>query len=138
LRLFQDAPVEMGSKKAFVWLMAAQMRRYLIDHARRRRADKRGGGVAHEPFDPANPPALAWDDDDPDPEAYLDQLEKALQKLAAEHARVAEIIRLRFFLNLSIEETAHELGMGTGTVKRDFAFGRAWLMRELQSAESGL
>jgi RNA polymerase sigma factor (TIGR02999 family) len=131
LRLFQDAPVDMGSRPEFVRMMAAQMRRYLIDHARRRRAEKRGGGIPHESFDPDNPPPVPWDDDDPDPEAYLDRLDKALEKLAGEHARVAEIIRLRFYLNLSIEETARELGMGTGTVKRDFAFGRVWLMREL-------
>ena len=93
LRLFQDAPVEMGSRPEFVRLMASQMRRYLIDHARRRRADKRGGGIAHEPFDSANPPAVPWDDDAEDPAAYLDRLDGALTKLAAEHPRVAEIDR---------------------------------------------
>jgi RNA polymerase sigma factor (TIGR02999 family) len=137
LRLFQDAPVEMASRQEFVRLMAAQMRRYLIDHARRRRADKRGGGVAHEPFDSSNPPAVPWEDDDPeDPAAYLDRLDGALTKLAADHPRVAEIIRLRFFLDLSIDETAETIGMKSGTVKRDFAFGRAWLMRELGSDRS--
>jgi RNA polymerase sigma factor (TIGR02999 family) len=138
LRLFQDAPVDMGSRPEFVRLMASQMRRYLIDHARRRRADKRGGGVAHEVYDPANPPPVGWDDDAEDSAAYLDRLDAALTKLSAEHPRVAEIIRLRFFLNLSIDETAEAIGMKSGTVKRDFAFGRVWLMRELGSAESGI
>jgi RNA polymerase sigma factor (TIGR02999 family) len=130
LRLFKDAPVDMESRPAFVRLMAAQMRRHLIDHARRRAADKRGGGIAHEPIDPAAPPAISKDQEE-DPEEYLARLDRALDKLALEHARVAEIIRLRFVADLSIEDTARQLGMSTGTVKRDFAFGRAWLSREL-------
>ena len=57
--------------------------------------------------------------------------ECALDQLAAEHPRVATIIRLRFLEDRSIEDTAAELGMSAGTVKRDFAFGRVWLLRAL-------
>jgi RNA polymerase sigma factor (TIGR02999 family) len=108
--------------------MAVQMKRHLIDHARRRGAEKRGGGIAHEEIGSAEPAASERDDTG---EAFLSRLDGALEKLAAEHPRVAEIIRLRFVADLSIEETARALGMGSGTVKRDFAFGRAWLIREL-------
>jgi len=128
LRVCRDEPVDLASRASFLKLMAVQMKRHLIDHARRRAAEKRGGGVAHEEIGAVEPAAIESDDS---AEEFLSRLDAALEKLAAEHPRIAEIIRLRFVVNLSIEEAARELGMSSGTVKRDFAFGRAWLIREL-------
>jgi RNA polymerase sigma factor (sigma-70 family) len=108
--------------------MAAQMKRHLIDHARRRNADKRGGGIPHEDIGASEPIGPEIDNA---PEEFFSRLDAALEKLSAEHPRVAEIIRLRFVADLSIEDAATALGVGSGTVKRDFAFGRAWLIREL-------
>lgn len=132
LRLFQDQPVEMGSRQEFLRLMAAQMKRHLIDHARRRSADKRGGGIVHQELDGAKEPRAPQQED---PETFLARLDAALEKLAAEHPRIAEIIRLRFVADLSIEAVARALELSAGTVKRDFAFGRVWLMRELGPLE---
>jgi RNA polymerase sigma factor (TIGR02999 family) len=128
LRLFQDQPATLESRTSFLRLMASQMKRQLIDHARRRNADKRGGGVAHANVDDFDLPAALADES---PEQFLDRLDTALDRLAVEHPRVATIVRLRFLEDRSIEDTATELGMSAGTVKRDFAFGRVWLLREL-------
>jgi RNA polymerase sigma factor (sigma-70 family) len=84
--------------------------------------------VAHEQIDAVEPPA---GDAESTPEEFFTRLDAALVKLAADHPRVAEIIRLRFVADLSIEDAARTLGMSPGTVKRDFALGRAWLIREL-------
>jgi len=128
LRVCHDEPVDVASKASFLKLMAAQMRRHLIDHARRRSAGKRGGGVAHEQVDAVERSA---GDAESTPEEFFTRLDAALAKLAVDHPRVAEIIRLRFVADLSIEDAARTLGMSPGTVKRDFALGRAWLIREL-------
>jgi RNA polymerase sigma factor (TIGR02999 family) len=128
LRLFRDAPVALASREEFLRLMATEMRRHLIDHARRRRADKRGGGAVHEPVDEIDLPAAAAEES---PEVFLARLDAALDKLMVEHPRVADVIRLRFMGDLSIEEAARALKLSAGTVKRDYALGRAWLAREL-------
>jgi RNA polymerase sigma factor (TIGR02999 family) len=128
LRLFQDEPQELASKAEFLRLMAAQMKRHLIDHARRRSAEKRGGGVIHVDVGAVDAPAFESADD---AETFLARLDTALEKLTVEHPRVADIIRLRFVADLSIEATARELGLSAGTVKRDYAFGRVWLLREM-------
>lgn len=127
LRLFQDEPVAVASRVEFVRLMAAQMKRQLIDHARKHNAEKRGAGAAHKNVDDVDVAAVPSGDG----EEFLNRLDVALDKLAAEHPRVAEVIRLRFVADLSIEATARQLQLGSGTVKRDYAFGRAWLLREL-------
>jgi RNA polymerase sigma factor (TIGR02999 family) len=128
LRLFQDDPVGLASRVEFLRFMAVQMKRQLIDHARRRNADKRGAGALHKNMDDVDVAAVAPDED---PEVFLARLDVALSKLETEHPRVAEIMRLRFMQDLSIDETAKVLKLGSGTVKRDFAFGRVWMMREL-------
>jgi RNA polymerase sigma factor (TIGR02999 family) len=128
IRLCRGEPVELESRTAFLKLMAVQMKRHLIDYARRRAAEKRGGGIRHDEIGAVDPPAAVADND---PEEFLTHLDVALEKLNAEHPRVAETIRLRFVADLSIEDAARALGVSTGTIKRDFAFGRAWLIREL-------
>jgi RNA polymerase sigma factor (TIGR02999 family) len=128
LRVCRGGPVDVATRAAFLRLMAAQMQRQLIDHARRRGAEKRGGGTRHVRISQAEPAAV---DEGSPGEDFLVRLDAALARLDADHPRVAAIIRLRFVAHLSIEDTARVLQVGTGTVKRDFAFGRTWLVREL-------
>jgi RNA polymerase sigma factor (TIGR02999 family) len=128
LRVCRDEPVDLASRAAFLKLMALQMKRHLIDYARRRGAGKRGGGLVHEDVDSVDPSAI---EPDGTSEEFLARLDTALDRLAVEHPRVAETIRLRFVADLGIDEAARALGVSSGTVKRDFAFGRAWLLREL-------
>jgi RNA polymerase sigma-70 factor (ECF subfamily) len=105
------------------------MRQILIDHARTRRAWKRGGDVVHLPLQ----------DDlvvSPKQDTDLVALDDALQLLAAIDPRKSQIVELRFFGGLSVEETAEVLEVSEKTVRRDWQFAKTWLLREL-SAEKG-
>ena len=134
LRLARSKAPDAEDRSAFMRLMGAQMRHMLIDHARRRAAAKRGGGQRRDVLDDDERIAA------PDPAeagaygAMLDRLDAALPKLAAEYPRVGRVMELRFFADMTIEETAKTLGISSGTVKREFNFGRAWLVRELEGA----
>jgi RNA polymerase sigma factor (TIGR02999 family) len=113
----------------FMGMAARAMRSILVDHARRRKAQKRGGGVAAVPLDTSaalagGPPVVAFDD-----------LDRALIDLARRSERQAQVVELRFFGGLTIEETAEVLDVSAVTVKRDWTFARAWLYRELSGAE---
>lgn len=117
-----------ASPKAFAALAAEAMRRVLIDHARGRGARKRGG-------DEVRKSVLAIDDvvdlaQAPEPEAIV-RFDGVLQRLEAVDERAAEVVRLRFYAGLSAEETAEALGTSLSSVKRDWQFARAWLMREV-------
>lgn len=120
------------SRGQFFAAAAEAMRRILIDRARARGRQKRGGDADGRParrlsLDLAEVAALA-DDDDPDTVLALDH---AIGRLAEQDARVAEIVRLRFYAGLSVEEVAEVLETSTRTVLRDWAFARAWLYGEL-------
>ena len=107
--------------------VAAQaMRRLLVDHARAKRADKRGGG--QKPVTLVSE-LIGGDDSGPDVLA----LEAALEKLAARNERQARIVELRFFAGMTIPETAAELKVSETTVEDDWRFARAWLNRELST-----
>ena len=129
LRLFKDQPVDLESREAFFRLVAAQMRRELIDHARKRRAVKRGGGLAEADFDDVigSVPALEGSSN----EEVFQRLDEALATFEGEHPRAGRVVRLRYFGGMSNDEVAAELNLSSGTVKRDFAFARAWLGRAL-------
>jgi RNA polymerase sigma-70 factor (ECF subfamily) len=134
LRLFRDQPVDVESREAFFRLIAAQMRRQLIDHARRRHAVKRGGGLPQLNVDELADqiPALIQES----PEESFQRMEDAVARLAIDHPRPANVVQLRFFADMSNEAIAKELDLSVGTVKRDFAFARAWLARELKTTDS--
>ena len=104
---------------------AESMRRILIERARQRNAEKRGGvRVRHEHSE---------DDavlDSQDDETLL-SLDEALTKLAAEDAELAKLVMLRYFTGLTIDETAEVLGVSPRTVKRNWTYARAWLRREM-------
>ncbi len=102
------------------------MRRILIDHARHRGRAKRGGDRQRQPLHAID---LA-EASDPDQVIAVDE---ALTRLAASDSRAADVVQLRFYAGLSVEETAHLLGVSERTVKREWAFARAWLYQELHA-----
>ena len=128
LRLIDQRRVQWRNRAHFFGVAANLMRRILVDHARRRLADKRGGDVQRisiggvEPADPASEATQAVD---------LLALHDALERLAALDPKWEQLIELRYFSGLTIEETAEALGISPATVKREWTFARAWLRREL-------
>jgi RNA polymerase sigma factor (TIGR02999 family) len=101
------------------------MRRILVDHARRRRLLKRGGGMQFETFDEA---AVSVSEPGPD----LVALDDALQALASVSARKSQVVELRYFGGLTVEETAETLGVSPQTVMRDWRLAKVWLLREIR------
>jgi RNA polymerase sigma-70 factor, ECF subfamily len=126
LRLIDQTKVEWKNRVHFFAVAAKIMRNILIDHARARLSPKHGGGFTHINLDEASK--------FPDEESEgLLALDEALKRLAALDARKARVVELRYFVGLSIEETAEFLGVSTPTVSRDWDFAKAWLQRELHS-----
>ena len=121
MKLVDQRAVSWQNRAQFFALASRAMRRVLVDHARRKRAEKRDGGV-QIPLD-----------DLPAPDHVVDvmALDDALHRLAQLDARQAQIVELRFFAGLSIEATAESLGISPATVKRDWVFARAFLQREM-------
>ncbi len=114
--------------RAHFFAAAAQaMRRILINRARRRRAARHGGGQQRVDFDEVD---LA----SPAPDNQLLAVDEALDKLAAQHPRPAQIVKLRYFVGMTLPEAAQALGISADTAKDDSAFARAWLFRELTTA----
>lgn len=109
---------------AFFKTAAEAMRQILIDHARSKGRVKRGGGIKRELADVAE----IGEETDPDQILALDE---ALCRLESQDAQAAEIVKMRFFAGLSVEETAAALGVSERTVKRDWQFARAWLFEQL-------
>jgi len=125
LRLLGWQPTLWQNRGHFFGVSAGMMRRVLVDIARRRRAERRGGlNAVRVPLDAIEIAA-------PEPGADLLALDAALQLLALEDPRKAQAVELRFFGGLSIEETAEALGVSARTVHADWAFARAWLYRRL-------
>lgn len=123
LKITSGRPSTWESQAHFVSVAAMAMRQILIDHARARLADKRGGGAARESLtDIAGSELIVID-----PLEFEDRL----TRLAAVDARQARVVELRFFLGLSIPEAARVLGVSDKTVEMDWRFARAWLRREL-------
>ena len=120
----------------FFHAAAEAMRRILIDHARSRGSLKRGGPGAGADGQPAQWQRVAFsvlelaDGAAQDPAAIL-ALDELISRLEQEEPHLAEVVRLRFFAGLSVEETAAALSVSPRTIKRDWAFARAWLFRRL-------
>jgi RNA polymerase sigma factor (TIGR02999 family) len=111
-------------RQRFVFAAARAMRCILVDHARRRNARKRGGANRAVPLEPA---VMLYEQAEVD----LIELNDALERLAALDAQASEIVELRFFGGMTIEEIATALGVSTRTVERGWRFARMWLFREL-------
>ena len=124
LRLIDVSGVTWNDRVHFFAMSARLMRRILVDHARARRYQKRGGGAQAVPFDEA----LVIDE----PRGDLVALDDALSSLATLDARKGQVVELRFFGGLSNEETAAALGVSEGTVRRDWRLAKAWLLNELE------
>jgi RNA polymerase sigma-70 factor, ECF subfamily len=123
LRLVGSKPVDWRNRSHFFALAARLMRQILVDHARSRGYVKRGGGARRVTFDEA----LVCSRPDQD----LVGLDEAIQALAVTDARKGQVVELRFFGGLSVEETAEVLGVSRQTVIKDWRLSRAWLLREL-------
>lgn len=130
LRLLGWEPLRWQNRGHFFAVSAGMMRHVLVDVARRRRAERRGGpNAVRVPLDAIEIPAT-------EPDADLVAIDTALQRLASEDPRKARVVELRFFGGLSIEETAEALGISDRTVHADWAFARAWLYRELTAVDA--
>ena len=125
LRLAGQKTPQWRNRAHFFGVAAQLMRHILVDHARGRRAAKRGGGATRLTLD-ADVSA------DEKPAIDLVTLDDALDRLAALDAQQARVIEMRFFGGLSIEETAVVLDVSSATVKGDWVTARAWLRRELK------
>jgi RNA polymerase sigma-70 factor (ECF subfamily) len=124
LRLVDVHQVDWQNRTHFLAMSARLMRRVLVDLARSRRADKRGGGAVRVTFDEAAIGGCT-------PEADVIRLDEALQALTALDNRKSRVVELRFFGGLTVDETAVVLQVSSKTVLRDWEFARAWLQREL-------
>jgi|SRR5271157_1812338 len=115
------------SRTHFLGVAARQMRRVLVDHARKRSAAKRAGGESRVAFEDV----LAVAAEEP---AQLVSVDEALDRLAAEYPRQARVVELRFFGGYTGDDIAGILAVSPETVKRDWRFARAWLFREVRKA----
>lgn len=132
LRLAGQAGVQWTGRAHFLAVAARAMRQILINHARSKGAAKRGGGWGKITLDESVVPA------GPGQPAEIDllALDEALGRLEHLSERQCRIIELRFFSGLTIEETAHVLGVSTTTVEDDWHHARAWLRRELKNGDA--
>lgn len=123
LRLIDAGNVRWQDRAHFFAICARIMRRILIEAARARLADKRGGSALRVTFDDGMPAVSR--------ESEFIGLDDALNALAVIDERKARVVELRFFGGLSVEETAHVLGISGQSVHRDWRLARSWLLREL-------
>ena len=122
-----DAP-EWRNRAHFFGVAANLMRQILVEHARARHAAKRGGHAVKLSLEEASDVPVAVDVD-------VLALDEAMQQLAQLDARQAQIVELRFFGGLSVEDSAEVLGISPATVKRDWTSARAWLYREMKQRQ---
>jgi RNA polymerase sigma factor (TIGR02999 family) len=119
-----DQRVDWQNRAHFFGIAAKLMRRILVDYARGKDASKRGGGEIHLALDDALEEAETQDAD-------LIALDEALTGLAEFDPRQSNVVELRYFGGLTIEETAEAIGVSPATVEREWSLARAWLRREL-------
>lgn len=112
------------SRGHFFTAAAEAMRRILVESARRKRRLKRGGHLRRHALEGAAVVARQ-------PDSEVLELDAALTKLEAKHGRKAQVVKLRYFAGMTVEETAAALGVSTSTVDRDWTYARAWLFREM-------
>jgi RNA polymerase sigma-70 factor (ECF subfamily) len=128
LRLIEVRHVQWQNRAHFFAMAARLMRRILVDAARSRGNHKRGGGVPLLSLDEALVVPI-------EPEQDLVALDEALSALAELDPRKSQVVEMRFFGGLDIDETAEALHVSRDTVKRDWAFAKLWLLRELRGTK---
>jgi RNA polymerase sigma factor (TIGR02999 family) len=126
LRLISDDKRKWNDRTHFFAAAAEAMRRILVDNVRRKRAQRHGGSLERVAM-PEIASAVAQNDD------QLLAVNEALEKLAAQDTQKAELVKLRYFVGMTIEEAAQALGISTATAKRHWAYARAWLAQEINS-----
>jgi RNA polymerase sigma factor (TIGR02999 family) len=132
LRLAGQKSLQVENRAHFLGIAAQLMRWILVDYERTRRAGKRGAGATRLLLDPS----IATPHSTPGTDVDLLALDESLDRLAKLDAQQSQIIELRYFGGLSIEDTSEFLGISTATVKRSWASARAWLLREMSRGES--
>jgi RNA polymerase sigma factor (TIGR02999 family) len=129
LRLVDDPTRTWQNRTHFIAVAAQLMRRIMVDHARERRALKRGGGALRVSLDDV---ALVTETRSEE----LLALDEAMEKLAVQDPRKSQIVELRYFGGLSVEETAAFLKLSPRTVKREWRMAKVWLYRALSGEKS--
>jgi RNA polymerase sigma factor (TIGR02999 family) len=124
LRLGVDDEAEWENRAHFFRIAAKVMRNVLVDHARRRQSLKRGGGLKRVPL-------VSTVEITSDPTHSLIDLDAALERLAGMDPQTAQVVELRFFGGLNVEETGRVLGISPRTVNREWTLARAWLKKEI-------
>lgn len=124
----QDGQAQFKNRGHFFGAAAEAMRRILIDRARRKQAQRHGGGQQRVDIQEIEIAAEVMDDE-------LLALNDALNKLDAQDKPKAELVKLRFFVGLTLEEAAEVLGISLATAKRQWTFARAWLYAELNAGD---
>jgi RNA polymerase sigma factor (TIGR02999 family) len=127
LKLIDQREVVWQNRTHFFAIAAQAMRRILVDYARERHREKRGGAAENLPLDEALTIAT------PEKSVDLVALDEALNQLAKFDARQARVVELRYFSGLSIDETAEILGVSNVTVRRDWDLAKSWLHLQLKS-----
>jgi len=122
VRLKDQRQIDWSNRAQFIGMAAVMMRRILVNHARDRIADKRGGGAEHVPLTLAGEGIGT-------PEIDVLDLHEALNDLSVSDPRKGRIVELKFFGGLTTEEVAETLEVSAATVERDWKFARAWLYR---------
>ena len=123
-RLVDQTRADWGGRSHFLAVASQAMRRLLIDHARGRRRDKRGGELHRVDFEEALERAATFDAD-------VLAVHEALERLARLDERQAKVVELRYFGGLSVDEAAAALGLSKRTVEAEWTHAKAWLLREL-------
>ena len=124
LRLFLSEPVEWKDRAHFYAVAARQLRRVLLDHARRAHSEKRGGGIVKFSLMESDVADVSLD-------ARLVSLDEALARLEGLDPRAAKVVELRYFGGLTESDSAEVLGVSIATVKRDWDFAKTWLAAQL-------
>ncbi len=125
LRLVGSKQQSWENRTHFFAAAAEAMRRILVEHARRKQSLKRGGGAGHDELDESALVLTAPPDE-------LLAVHEALDKLATEDPPAAELVKLRYFVGLTMEESASALGMAHRTAERLWTYARVWLRREMR------
>ncbi len=124
LRITKSEPIDWKDRAHFYAVAAQQLRRVLVDHARRQHSEKRGGGISPLSLWESDGPAIASDE-------HVLAVNEALTRLESLDPRAAKVVELRFFGGLNEAETAEALSISVATLKRDWDFAKAWLAGQL-------
>jgi RNA polymerase sigma factor (TIGR02999 family) len=127
LRLTSDDKRKWNDRTHFFAAAAEAMRRILVDNVRRKRAQRHGGGHKRTDMPEITSPVAGNED-------QILAVNEALEKLAAQDKQKAELVKLRYFVGMTIEEAAEVLGISSGTAKRHWAYARAWLAQEIKGS----